>query len=250
MTHDPARVVPTVIRYQQWEGVANDNGYSSTKCIEKSDMAVNVAHNFEDALAKYAFHRYSYCNQYREIRKAKDSLTDGCLAIHMDFSENFLCKSGEEVQSAHFGYHYSVVLHQGILYEVGKEPVSFCTMSDDNRKTAPSIAAHLNSVLSDITTHREKWKKLFLFSDSPSSQYRNSKTIFLIDHVRVRHKFEEFEWIYTERGHGKSAADGVGAAVKRRGDDHISCGGSICNAEELCRLFSDSKIVIKKVRFS
>ena len=66
--HDPNQIVATQIRFLRWEKVTNDNGYASTKCIEKSDTAVSVASYFEDALEKYAFHRYSFCHQYREIR--------------------------------------------------------------------------------------------------------------------------------------------------------------------------------------
>jgi hypothetical protein len=238
------------IHYSQWEHTTNENGFSSTTCVMKSDMAVNVVDKFHKALEKYAFHRYAFCKQYGEIRHVKESLVDGYLAMHIDFSENYLCKFGTEVQAAHFGHHNSIVLHQGIIYEYGKDPQAFCTISDDNRKTASAIAAHLTSILCDsLSGSSRKWLKLIIFSDSPSSQYRNKKTIFLTDYLRAQLGFEEFEWIYTEHGHGKSSADGVGAAVKRQADNFVAQGSCINNAQELMQLFTDSKIIMKTVSF-
>lgn len=36
---------------------------------------------------------------------------------------------------------------------------------------------------------------------------------------------------FSEAGHGKSAADGVGAVVKRTADNLVACGNDICNYE-------------------
>lgn len=56
-----------------------------------------------------------------------------------------------------------------------------------------------------------------------------------------------FEWIYSESGHGKGPADGVGAAIKRRADETVAKGGSVTNAEDIHQLHSTSKILTFKV---
>jgi hypothetical protein len=129
-----------------------------------------------------------------------------------------------------------------------KEPILFCNISADTRKTGPSIAAHLDATLKELTRGRsEKFRKLILFSDSPSSQDRNRNTIFLINHPCDKYKFQNFEWICTEQGHGKSSADGIGAAIKRRADSHVAHGGSIKQINDLIEVLSESKIIVKTV---
>jgi hypothetical protein len=51
----------------------------------------------------------------------------------------------------------------------------------------------------------------------------------------------QYEWIYSESGHGKGPADGVGAAIKRRADEFVAHGGTISNAEDICNLLVTSK---------
>jgi hypothetical protein len=67
-------------------------------------------------------------------------------------------------------------------------------------------------------------EKISIISDSPSSQYRNRKTLYIVDRVLRLRNIIRWQWMYTEAGHGKGAADGVGAAIKRRCDRLVSTG--------------------------
>lgn len=80
----------------------------------------------------------------------KESLTSNEAIIHVDFSEKFECKWSTEVQAAHFGTRNQIVLHQGVMYRRDKDPQSFLTLSDDSRKTAPPVAAHINSIVEEL----------------------------------------------------------------------------------------------------
>jgi hypothetical protein len=55
-------------------------------------------------------------------------------------------------------------------------------------------------------------------SDSPSSQYRNRFTRNIVDRLLRQRNIIRWQWLYSEAGHGKGAADGVEAAIKRRCD--------------------------------
>lgn len=59
----------------------------------------------------------------------------------------------------------------------------------------------------------------------------------------------DFQWLYTEAGHGKGPADGIGGAIKRTADGFISTGRTIQNASDLANVLADrnSNIVIKVV---
>lgn len=84
--------------------------------MQKYNSLVTVTQLFETELAKFAGHILRVKHQYAEIRKARQNLQPGEVAIHIDFSENFTCKSGTEVQASHFGHQPQIMIHQGMFY--------------------------------------------------------------------------------------------------------------------------------------
>jgi hypothetical protein len=232
----------------RWEKIVNEKGFAMTKCLEKQDTVFSIVARFHEALEKYAYHRYSFCRQYREIRQVKEALRTGDIAVHVDFSENYVCKSSSEVQASHFGHHDTITIHQGVLYKASQPPMAFATVSEDSRKSASAVAVHIEAILKEFICSENR--RLIIFSDSPTSQYRNKKTILLINHLTEKYKFDSFEWLFTEKGHGKSCADGVGAAIKRMADERVALGESIQGCEDLLQLVSDANIFMKKVRIS
>jgi hypothetical protein len=88
---------------------------------------------------------------------------------------------------------------------------------------------------------------LIMISDSPSSQCRNRYTIFLVSLLCQQRSIKDFEWIYSESGLGKGAPDGVGAALKRMADSHVSRGNSVLNANDFLIVGRQSKILLKMV---
>jgi hypothetical protein len=81
--------------------------------------------------------------------------------------------------------------------------------------------------------------QIVIVSDSPSSQYRNRFTLFLMNTLC---NASSWEWIYSEAGHGKGAADGVGAAIKRQADAFVARGGCVRKSSDLIGLLSDSSV--------
>jgi hypothetical protein len=53
---------------------------------------------------------------------------------------------------------------------------------------------------------------------------------------------QQFDWVFTEAGHGKGAPDGVGATAKRMTDSSVSHGGSIHTAADILSLLLESKL--------
>ena len=56
-------------------------------------------------------------------------------------------------------------------------------------------------------------KHMVFLSDSPTSQYKNNKNVFLTNQLAVKYNLS-IEWIFTEACHGKSCCDGVGGNIK------------------------------------
>lgn len=59
---------------------------------------------------------------------------------------------------------------------------------------------------------QEGCQEIAVSSDSPVSQYRNNKNVFLCQQVAKKYSVE-LSWTFTEAGHGKSVVDGVGGKM-------------------------------------
>lgn len=78
-------------------------------------------------------------------------------------------------------------------------------------------------------------------SDSPSTQYSNKKMFYLMTQ-HLPKKFEQIQNItynFSEIGHGKGPADGIGAALKRTLDDAVKYKKDLPNFNEVLSVLKE-----------
>ena len=90
------------------------------------------------------------------------------------------------------------------------------SLSDENDHKAEAIHAALSPKIKELA--QEGFKEITIVSDSPTSQYRNGKSAFLTSKWSVELGVQ-ITWIFTEAGHGKSSADGIGGNIKNLAQD-------------------------------
>mgnify|MGYP001301170286 CR=1 FL=1 len=92
----------------------------------------------------------------------------------------------------------------------------------------------------------------YICSDSTGAQYRNSKNAYFMKDFATKHKVK-IDWIFTERHHGKSPADGIGGNVKNTVEQltAFSTQHNIKNAEDVAYLLrsTDSNILVTNCVF-
>ena len=198
---------------------------------QKQTASVKILkEQFDKSFRNHLAHKFNIKHQYSEMKKIKENLGEKEAAIVIDFSENYACKYMNEIQSFHFGASRNqVCLHTGVFYKKDLTQ-AFCTISPNTRHDPASIWAHLDPILmSDFATNVEI---LHFMSDSPSTQYRCAKNFFLFHNLaHKKYGLKHATWNFTEAGHGKSAADGVGGLLKRTADKLVNFGIDIPNAE-------------------
>ena len=106
-----------------------------------------------------------------------------------------------------------------------KEPLSFCTVSDSHRKDPVAIWAHLDPLLKKVRSDYATVTRVHFFK----SKYHHpispkEKNFFLFSSHLFNYGFELGTWNFFEASHGKGAADGVGAVVKRTADRLVNQG--------------------------
>lgn len=109
---------------------------------------------------------------------------------------------------------------------------SLGTISDVKFHRAESTWASLEKLFKNVDF--SDTQTLYIVSDSPTSQYRNKKNVFLTKNFAIDNGISVY-WIFTETGHGKGPMDGVGSAIKRVVKDVIAFNPNkiISNTNEL-----------------
>ena len=92
-------------------------------------------------------------------------------------------------------------------------------MSDENNHKAEAIHAAMNPKIKELA--EKGVKEITVVSDSPTSQYRNGKCAYLTSRWSKEYGIT-ICWLFTEAGHGKSAADGIGGGIKIKTQEKIN----------------------------
>ncbi|CAG9129863.1 unnamed protein product [Plutella xylostella] len=101
-----------------------------------------------------------------------------------------------------------------------------------------AIWAHLKPILTHITRQSPEIDSIHIFSDGPTTQYRQKKNFFLFTTI-IKDFAMTGTWNFFEASHGKGAADGIGGSVKRLLDKKVSYGNDILDAESALTLLKD-----------
>lgn len=233
------------IFYYKWISKTEDRIDKNKKPIKvritlKEKITCTVKELIESAnssLSKFLEHDFNARHQFVQIKKIKETLKENEAVLHIDFSENYSCKYASEIQSAHFGASKpQISLHTCVLYyKKGNEILhkSFVTVSNDLAHGPSAIWAHLKPVITELKKEVQPLNSLSFVSDGPTTQYRNKTNFYLLMHFGQKYNINKISWNFTEAGHGKSAADGVGGALKKMADTAVSHGYDILNAEQL-----------------
>jgi hypothetical protein len=77
---------------------------------------------------------------------------------------------------------------------------------------------HLNPILKKIREEHPDVDTLQLFSDGPTSQYKQKLNFYLLSTELFEHGFKKGYWNFHTAGHAKCIPDGIGASLKRSAD--------------------------------
>jgi hypothetical protein len=67
------------------------------------EIREGTASDLVDKFVRYKKHLFTIRAQYSYYRTKRQSLADNECMIHIDFSENYVCKMSSEIQGIHFG---------------------------------------------------------------------------------------------------------------------------------------------------
>jgi hypothetical protein len=189
-------------------------------------------------------HVYIIRHQFKLYRYMKETMEMHEAVIHIDFSENYVCRHAAQIQAAHFGAsNQQVTIHTGVLYKTGCHE-SFATISPSLRHDPSSIWAHLKPILLKLRETNPEIVDLHFYSDGPTTQYRNKQNFYLLSTQIHQMGFSSATWNFFASGHGKGAPDAIGGCLKRQADCRLNAGIDIPSAEELFKVLSNEESCI------
>lgn len=238
-----------VINFKQWKNVQNTVNDPNGNVIKKSpkwkkvdcsELSTVVVKMFEDKLLPYMAHIYRDSHQQHYFREVRKNLGPGDIYIHFDWSKNYGLKSNREIQSAYFGAsNEEISLHTGMVYVSGQGH-GFCTLSENNKHTAPFVLTHLIPIVRLFFEEYPGTTTLYLQSDSPTSQYRNKDMFFLLTQylTQLFPQITKIVYGYSEGGHSKGEADGIGGWCKSVLDQEVLYGEDVSDVHEAFKILT------------
>ncbi|XP_045457589.1 uncharacterized protein LOC123667794 [Melitaea cinxia] len=244
------------VKWSQWEVI--DHKYTKTENkstkelttkktlkLQKVGSILDLRSCFEKNLKTFKMHHFNWIYQQKQYQKCVKNLQRHEALIICDFSENYACKMGEEIQATHFGASKNqITLHTGMIYWA-KKSLSFCTISDNNSHEPAAIWAHLLPVINEVRKIDNLTKVIHFYSDGPTSQYRQKKNFYLLNLFTEKLKLDYTTWSFSEAGHGKGVADGIGASVKRALDRQVAFGRDVENGSQAYEHLSKCMNLVK-----
>lgn len=253
----------TVVQWKQWKSSMKDisermkqnpsNEPNLTRVTELLEISGTLESLLEQFHAEWAnkgtSHIYRISHQYNAIKCLETKMGKTECVIRIDFAENYSNKYHNEIQSTHFGANrQQTTIHDGVV-RVNDTEKSFATISNSTRHDPPAIWCYMRPVLRWIFSDYASVNAVHFISDGPTTQYRNRFNFYLF----CTKLFDDFpnlvpnkcSWTFTEAGHGKSSADGVGAAIKSAADRAVAAGSDLPDAMSVFQKLSERASKIK-----
>ena len=213
----------TAFEYLEWSKEKGHDVRASSYFSKKnacSSSGKEFSKKFQDDIESLVNHATRFKSQYQRIAEVKQIAQDQSKTsklLRIDWSENVDLYQTRQEKSQYYT-SISASINTAVLYSHDGVK-SLCTISDEKSHTAPATWASLSSIFQQINLGDTQ--TLYIASDSPTSQYRNKKNVFLTKQWAMESKIEVC-WIFTETGHGKGPMDGVGGAMKTKIKDTIA----------------------------
>lgn len=197
------------VDFFRWERSA-ENGFFRRVRIEMSlEEAIK---SLKVILPGFIIHHTIKRHQHSAYEADKLSATAQDIVIQVDFSENYACLDQREIQSAYWGQK-QLTLFCACVWTGQDRPQNIIVVSDSTKHDKSTALKYLCIVMDHVM--KTPLKHLTIWSDGPSSQFKNRYIAKSLDSLSEHYNIEKLEWAYFATAHGKGPVDGIGGASKR-----------------------------------
>ncbi|CAF1546445.1 unnamed protein product [Adineta ricciae] len=187
---------------------------------ETSGSMATLLSKIDEQWAVILYHHHVKEQQKYFIHEIKQRSSDqDYVVITCDFAENYTLVAQREVQSAHWNQQQVAIFT--IHVKIGDLHLNVAAISDYLNHDTVFVHCCQKTIVTMVKDKFPLVRKIVYVSDGAGMHFKNKYNMYNLS----CHK-EEFgigaEWLFTATGHGKSACDGIGAALKCSATRHIS----------------------------
>ena len=158
------------VEYERWKQVEDQDGKKRTKVVKYDVSKAKFINVVENAVSKFRGHANRVTLQYSQLKRLKENLPKGEVIAQMDFAENYLCQSCDEVQSAYWN-RVMVSIHPVVVYlkdaDGHLKHKSFVFVSDELSHNSSSIYLILKKFLSELKGLVTPLTCIYYWTDNP-----------------------------------------------------------------------------------
>jgi hypothetical protein len=173
----------------------------------------DVLNEFQSSFKYYKLHKFTQHTQKKFLNDSIENLKEDEAVLIVDYAEKYSTDYQNSVQSAYFGSR-NISIFTARAYVGPSAEYSFSLVSDNTKQSKYEVFACLKYIIATLKSRHSNLKNVKLFSDGCGGQFKNKfqfkNLIFALEDFGVN-----IELAFFPTGHGKSACDGIGAAVKR-----------------------------------
>lgn len=191
--------------------------YCNIEKVKKTGTIQELLNEICDQAPSYLDHEYikieQSCSSRQMIEKALKKDSDSAVII-VDFAEKFKCIQQNATQSAHYG-QTPISIFTVAIYHQKFYPKAI--VSDVEKHSKEVVLAYMDVIFETLPATA---KRVDVWSDNATSQFKNQYVINSIDTFQERFKIK-LVWNFFAPMHGKSVVDGIGGTLKRYVRDRI-----------------------------
>ncbi len=225
---DTLKSLPDAVVFKTWKKVPTDKGVQRMTVVEITSSKADFEKLLRDEMENFRDHVKRVKLQFHNNRLLKEGIPEHEFILQMDFSENYSCRSVDEVQSAYWN-QVSVTLHPVVAYfkdgNLQLKHKNFVIVSDEMSHGPRTVITFIDQMMKELKEMDPNVQRIHYWTDSPSSQYRNKDIFHLVATHRDRYGVPAV-WNYFESGHGKGPCDGLGGTTKRMADEAVRRGAT------------------------
>ena len=217
----PRKALNAMTTYNQWNTIEvpnqsknkldtdADETYKKIAIVMKEVRVGEVLDELQESFAKVKEHQNIKRIQASEFQK--DLVNESVRVLQIDYAMAYQCELQKETMGA-LWTRGSVNLFTCAIYHKGEtKTMMFCTNYKGKDKFSTGL--FLDMIYNDYILPYEDIQTEVIWSDGPSSEFKNQYMRFLIQELSKKHG-KPFIWKFSATSHGKGVVDGVGGKVK------------------------------------
>ena len=218
----------------------NDGTSSSDKYISLqrvSESIEDLLEEFNSQWKSYLKHSYTTTQQSNYIKEIKEDASENTtIIVHIDFTENHTLLKQREIMQAHWTNPQAAIFT--IHFKINKDKHHcMVIISDYLVHDVEFLHAAQGIISAYVLSVYPRVKQLNYVSDGAPQHFKNNKNILNLTYHQTDFGIPA-AWSFSSTAHGKSAVDGIGAAVKCRATKRVLSGNAadaILTPKELFR---------------